>query len=260
MAVDAQPPNARPTPSCRTASDRRGGVWSQRPNRQTTCPRCGASTATPTILLRTCCRRQAGRGSRDAGGRACQSVDRDHRVQYRPSDRGVRSGFPGQGSSAPLLRIARSSRSIDRHWSASRAKAQPQTDNLGSLEVAGGQGGMDALRAPASHASRDRRTAQAHRSSPSGKSNQQGGSEQPARSSTAAPAAQLHSTSDRDSQQRGICSVRQKNFAKKEERLAPLNFLSALALRLRVVVKRHTSALHCGQIVRSSRLTLNKSQ
>ena len=142
MAVDAQPPNARPTPSCRTASDRRGGVWSQRPNRQTTCPRCGASTATPTILLRTCCRRQAGRGSRDAGGRACQSVDRDHRVQYRPSDRGVRSGFPGQGSSAPLLRIARSSRSIDRHWpSASRAKAQPQTDNLGSLEVAGGQGG-----------------------------------------------------------------------------------------------------------------------
>ena len=118
----------------------------------------------------------------------------------------------------------------------------------------------DALRAPASHASRDRRTAQAHRSSPSGKSNQQGGSEQPARSSTAAPAAQLHSTSDRDSQQRGICSVRQKNFAKKEERLAPLNFLSALALRLRVVVKRHTSALHCGQIVRSSRLTLNKSQ
>lgn len=142
MAVDAQPPNARPTPSCRTASDRRGGVWSQRPNRQTTCPRCGASTATPTILLRTCCRRQAGRGSRDAGGRACQSVDRDHRVQYRPSDRGVRSGFPGQGSSAPLLRIARPSRSIDRHWpSASRAKAQPQTDNLGSLEVAGGQGG-----------------------------------------------------------------------------------------------------------------------
>ena len=142
MAVDAQPPNARPTPSCRTASDRRGGVWSQRPNRQTTCPRCGASTATPTILLRTCCRRQAGRGSRDAGGRACQSVDREHRVQYRPTDRGVRSGFPGQGSSAPLLRIARSSRSIDRHWpSASRAKAQPQTDNLGSLEVAGGQGG-----------------------------------------------------------------------------------------------------------------------
>ena len=257
MAVDAQPPNARPTPSCRTASDRRGGVWSQRPNRQTTCPRCGASTATPTILLRTCCRRQAGRGSRDAGGRACQSVDRDHRVQYRPSDRGVRSGFPGQGSSAPLLRIARSSRSIDTGRQPVEQKLNLKRITSAASRSPAGRG--DALRAPASHASRDRRTAQAHRSSPSGKSNQQGGSEQPARSSTAAPAAQLHSTSDRDSQQRGICSVRQKNFAKKEERLAPLNFLSALALRLRVVVKRHTSALHCGQIVRSSRLTLNKS-
>ena len=45
-------------------------------------------------------------------------------------------------------------------------------------------------------------------------------------------------------------------FGKKEERLAPLNFLSALALHLHVTA----SALHCGQIVRSSRLTLNKSQ
>ena len=44
-------------------------------------------------------------------------------------------------------------------------------------------------------------------------------------------------------------------FGKKEERLAPLNFLSALALHLHVTA----SALHCGQIVRSSRLTLNKS-
>ena len=176
MAVDAQPPNARPTPSCRTASDRRGGVWSQRPNRQTTCPRCGASTATPTILLRTCCRRQAGRGSRDAGGRACQSVDRDHRVQYRPSDRGVRSGFPGQGSSAPLLRIARSSRSIDTGRQPVEQKLNLKRITSAASRSPAGRG--DALRAPASHASRDRRTAQAHRSSPSGKSNQQGASSQ----------------------------------------------------------------------------------
>ena len=222
MAVDAQPPNARPTPSCRTASDRRGGVWSQRPNRQTTCPRCGASTATPTILLRTCCRRQAGRGSRDAGGRACQSVDRDHRVQYRPSDRGVRSGFPGQGSSAPLLRIARSSRSIDTGRQPVEQKLNLKRITSAASRSPAGRG--DALRAPASHASRDRRTAQAHRSSPSGKSSQQGGSSQQGRSSTAAPAAQLHSTSDRDSQQRGICSVRQKISRKKKSGLRHSTF------------------------------------
>ena len=259
MAVDAQPPNARPTPSCRTASDRRGGVWSQRPNRQTTCPRCGASTATPTILLRTCCRRQAGRGSRDAGGRACQSVDRDHRVQYRPSDRGIRSGFPGQGSSAPLLRIARSSRSIDTGRQPVEQKLNlKRITSAASRSPAGrGDGCSSRTSQPCQPRSSDGASAQVEPV----RQKQPARREQPgARSSTAAPAAQLHSASDRDSQQRGICSVRQKNFAKKEERLAPLNFLSALALRLRVVVKRHTSALHCGQIVRSSRLTLNKSQ
>ena len=201
-------------------------------------------------------RRDGGAGM-PAGGRVKVSIGIIESNTDRPTG-GVRSGFPGQGSSAPLLRIARSSRSIDTGRQPVEQKLNLKRITSAASRSPAGRG--DALRAPASHASRDRRTAQAHRSSPSGKSNQQGGSEQPARSSTAAPAAQLHSTSDRDSQQRGICSVRQKNFAKKEERLAPLNFLSALALRLRVVVKRHTFALRCGQIVRSSRLTLNKSQ
>ena len=85
-------------------------------------------------------RRDGGAGM-PAGGRVKVSIGIIESNTDRPTG-GVRSGFPGQGSSAPLLRIARSSRSIDRHWpSASRAKAQPQTDNLGSLEVAGGQGG-----------------------------------------------------------------------------------------------------------------------
>ena len=182
--MDAQPPNARPTPSCRTASDRRGGVWSQRPNRQTTCPRCGASTATPTILLRTCCRRQAGRGSRDAGGRACQSVD-GLRVKHRPT--GVSHPAFRDGSSA--LRITRCQQSHRSHWSASRV-TRLVSDNL-DLEVPGRQGGCSFK--PVAIVGRRKRTGRARP-----------GQKQPARS-TAAPAAQLHSASDRDSQQRGIC-------------------------------------------------------
>lgn len=38
--------------------------------RPSTLDRPPASRATPTILLRTCCRRQAGRGSKDAGEKA----------------------------------------------------------------------------------------------------------------------------------------------------------------------------------------------
>ena len=186
MAVDAQPNASHPLMPDGPCPI--GGVGSQRPNRQATCPRC-ASTATPTILLRTCCRRQAGRGSRDAGGRACQSVD-GLRVKHRPT--GVSHPAFRDGSSA--LRITRCQQSHRSHWSASRV-TRLVSDNL-DLEVAGRQGGM------LFQASRDRRTAQAHRSSPSGA--KATSKEQPARS-TAAPAAQLHSASDRDSQQRGIC-------------------------------------------------------
>ena len=57
----------------------------------------------------------------------------------------VRPGCPIRLSGARIVSTTAAHRtieSIDRHWpSASRAKAQPQTDNLGSLEVAGGQGG-----------------------------------------------------------------------------------------------------------------------
>ena len=57
----------------------------------------------------------------------------------------VRPGCPVRLSGARIVSTTAAHRtieSIDRHWpSASRAKAQPQTDNLGSLEVAGGQGG-----------------------------------------------------------------------------------------------------------------------
>lgn len=57
----------------------------------------------------------------------------------------VRPGCPVRLSGARIVSTTAAHRtieSIDRHWpSASRAKAQPHTDNLGSLEVAGGQGG-----------------------------------------------------------------------------------------------------------------------
>ena len=59
-----------------------------------------------------------------------------------PTDR---PGCPVRLSGARIVSTTAAHRtieSIDRHWpSASRAKAQPHTDNLGSLEVAGGQGG-----------------------------------------------------------------------------------------------------------------------
>lgn len=59
-----------------------------------------------------------------------------------PTDR---PGCPIRLSGARIVSTAAAHRtieSIDRHWpAASRANAQPQTDNLGSLEVAGGQGG-----------------------------------------------------------------------------------------------------------------------
>ena len=245
MAVDAQPNASHPLMPDGPCPI--GGVGSQRPNRQATCPRC-ASTATPTILLRTCCRRQAGRGSRDAGGRACQSVD-GLRVKHRPT--GVSHPAFRDGSSA--LRITRCQQSHRSHWSASRV-TRLVSDNL-DLEVAGGQGGCSFK--PVAIVGRRKRTGRARP-----------GQKQPARSSQqGAPQHLQHSFTARQigtasneafaSSSSGSFRFDKKEFReKKEERLAPLNFLSALALHLHVTA----SALHCGQIVRSSRLTLNKSQ
>ena len=100
----------------------------------------------------------------------------------------VRPGCPIRLSGARIVSTTAAHRtieSIDRHWpSASRAKAQPQTDNLGSLEVAGGQGGMLFAHQPAMPAAivgRRKRTGRARpakATSKEGASSQQGAAPQ----------------------------------------------------------------------------------
>ena len=95
----------------------------------------------------------------------------------------------------------------------------------------------------------------------------------PGPSSTASSAGAHHSIEVLDftvpaaPDRRRALDFSEDNCSKKEERLAPLNFLSALAhaeiASARFPEGRRTSAIpavRCGQIFRSSRLTLNKSQ